>query len=864
MRSPIFLLLWGALSINAAQAQISSNVTLLVQYHNPSLPISGDTRYNDVWGYVDCEGDEYAILGSAHYVHFFNLANPASPQLVDQFSGGSTTVWRDMKTFRDRAYSVCDNCSEGLMIFDLSNLPASVTKTNQTTQFFSRAHNIYIDEEAGRLYVAGSNTKSNGVIILDLNGDPDNPTQIGNPTLPGGYIHDIFVRANKGYCSHGTNGYWVYNFANPQNPVLLGTLTDYPQEGYNHSSWLTDNGQHVVMADETHNKGLKIVDVSDLSDMTVTDVFRSALLAPADTASIAHNPFIRDNYVFISYYHDGMQVFNISNPNNAVKVAWYDTYPANTNYSGFKGCWGVYPFLPSGKILASDMTNGLFIFSLNNITLDPIPYPSYPTPTISLQGGNPICEGQTVTLNAHPSATDAEWFFNGNPLPDQGTSIQVGEDGVYSAILYNGHCGIQSNSINLDVIPHPNPALTPLGNTTICQGQSVFLSVDPTATAVHWYRNGSLYQIGGYLLQVQQAGTYHAILFNQICPIQTNSVIVQVIPYPSPNITLTGNPVICQGETVTLNVSPSATMVHWFRNGALHQVGGSQLVVGQSGLYYALVFNQNCSVQTAAYNIVVLPLPNPEITPLGDPVLCEGESIYLSANPTNATTVHWYRNGVLHQVGGFLIEVDEAGAYSAILFNQFCPIGSNTVVVEVVPFPDPDIVVSGETSICEWGSVMLSADPTAGSISWYLDGQSLNWEEPQIVAQVEGTYFAVLSNQDCTIQTELVEIEVTPFPDTQIAIQGGPSICEGESVTLSVDPSATSVEWYLDGELLVGEEALQIEVHTGGTYSAILSNQDCTIESEQVVIEVIPFPIRKSLLSGESSICEGESVLAKR
>ncbi|MBK6901776.1 MAG: hypothetical protein IPH04_02910 [Saprospirales bacterium] len=50
MRSPIFLLLLGALSINAAQAQISNNVTLLGQYHNPSLPIAGDTRYNDVWG----------------------------------------------------------------------------------------------------------------------------------------------------------------------------------------------------------------------------------------------------------------------------------------------------------------------------------------------------------------------------------------------------------------------------------------------------------------------------------------------------------------------------------------------------------------------------------------------------------------------------------------------------------------------------------------------------------------------------------------------------------------------------------------------------------------------------------------------
>ena len=80
--------------------------------------------------------------------------------------------------------------------------------------------------------------------------------------------------------------------------------------------------------------------------MEVTDLFRSTLLAPEDTASIVHNPFVLGDLVFLSYYHDGVQVYDFSDPTNAVKVASYDTETGNTDYAGFKGCWGVYPYLP--------------------------------------------------------------------------------------------------------------------------------------------------------------------------------------------------------------------------------------------------------------------------------------------------------------------------------------------------------------------------------------------------------------------------------------------------------------------------------------------------------------------------------------
>ena len=80
--------------------------------------------------------------------------------------------------------------------------------------------------------------------------------------------------------------------------------------------------------------------------------------------SIPHNLIIKDNFVYLSYYHDGLQIFDVSSPSNPKKVGYYDTYLGN-NGSFFSGAWGVYPLLPSGNILVSDMQSGLFILEFN-------------------------------------------------------------------------------------------------------------------------------------------------------------------------------------------------------------------------------------------------------------------------------------------------------------------------------------------------------------------------------------------------------------------------------------------------------------------------------------------------------------------
>tara|TARA_B100001059_G_scaffold234091_1_gene275702 strand:- start:2532 stop:3125 length:594 start_codon:yes stop_codon:yes gene_type:complete len=117
------------------------------------------------------------------------------------------------------------------------------------------------------------------------------------------------------------------------------------------------------MQDENHGYDVKILDVSDLNNINILSIFNSGI----DPNSMAHNGIIKDNIAYIPYYHDGLRVFDISNPTNPIQIWEYDTYLPNDHIS-YKGAWGVYPYLPSGNIIVSDMQSGLYILNLSNST----------------------------------------------------------------------------------------------------------------------------------------------------------------------------------------------------------------------------------------------------------------------------------------------------------------------------------------------------------------------------------------------------------------------------------------------------------------------------------------------------------------
>jgi hypothetical protein len=66
--------------------------------------------------------------------------------------------------------------------------------------------------------------------------------------------------------------------------------------------------------------------------------------------------------LYVSHYRRGLAIFDASTPSQLREIGHFDTFLSpSANTAGFDGAWGVYPFLPSGTILISDINNGLFI-----------------------------------------------------------------------------------------------------------------------------------------------------------------------------------------------------------------------------------------------------------------------------------------------------------------------------------------------------------------------------------------------------------------------------------------------------------------------------------------------------------------------
>lgn len=380
-------------NVSILTAQDSLNMIRLARWDDDSLPIASpgnlNVQYSGCWG-LAVNGHEYAILGGARHVLIFDITNPTQPQLKAKYEGQTNTVWREFKSYKNRVYGVSDATNEGLMIFDFSNAPDTIKRTYFSNQLFGSAHTITLDTVSGRIYLNGQGNK---IRILDVSQDPDKPVLLGRPSVSGGYIHDSFVKGDTLYASSGYEGYFIYDCTNPDTAVLITSLP--PAGGYHHNSWLSKDGRYAYCTEEIPTgRPILIVDLQDIANANIEVVgsFLDQALPVGDKNAIPHNVYIRDSLLFDSQYEDGLLVYNISNPTAPALVAYYDTHPENTEYNTYYGCWGNYPWLPSGTIIAGDMQNGLQLLKMVQTTSTT---PQIPAPSVRIFP-NPVREVLTI------------------------------------------------------------------------------------------------------------------------------------------------------------------------------------------------------------------------------------------------------------------------------------------------------------------------------------------------------------------------------------------------------------------------------------------------------------------------------------
>jgi hypothetical protein len=204
----------------------------------------------------------------------------------------------------------------------------------------------------------------------------------------------------------GTAGLKIIDVTNKSAPVTLSTLT-YSQLGYVHSGWISSDENYIFLHDELDeqnfggNSRIRTINITSLTAPTVSTIYTGPTLA------IDHNGYTIGDKFYFSNYTRGIGVLDVTNPNAPVELGYFDTYPTS-NSATFNGAWGVYPFLPSGNILISDIQRGLIIVREQSGAPTPTPVASNTPTNTPTPSNTPIASNtptQTRTPTSIPTAT---------------------------------------------------------------------------------------------------------------------------------------------------------------------------------------------------------------------------------------------------------------------------------------------------------------------------------------------------------------------------------------------------------------------------------------------------------------------------
>ena len=410
----------------------------------------------------------------------------------------------------------------------------------------------------------------------------------------------------------------------------------------------------------------------------------------------------------------------------------------------------------------------------------------FENPVIS--GNLNICEGGSTTLTA--SGGNAYLWNNGAQTP----SITVNNAGTYIVTATSGNCSATA-SVTTSVISLPQVSIN--GNTVICSGIGTTLTANEGTT--YLWSNGASTQS----IIANNPGTYAVTVSDAAgC---TNSASVNVTLMD--NVTISGVPNICQGESTTLSVSNEGNYL--WSNGA----NTSFISVSQPGNYSVTVTLPNGCSSSATINVTEASNPTPAIS--GNTSICEGQSTTLTANGGNS---YLWSNGSSSNN----ISVSQSGTYTVTATNvEGC---SAIAQVNVTVNPLPNVYISGNCGFCQGGDVQLTANG-ANSYSWSNGSTNAN-----ITVSNAGTYSVTGTDANGCTNTATKSISVNPTYTIPLTH----SICEGESYNFY-------------GQSLT----------TAGTYTHTLQTvAGCdSVLSLTLSIKALPTPI----ITGNTTLCEGES-----
>lgn len=411
--------------------------------------------------------------------------------------------------------------------------------------------------------------------------------------------------------------------------------------------------------------------------------------------------------------------------------------------------------------------NGCSTTDSSLVTVNPVPGVTVADQT--------ICEGTsaTVTANIFPNGGTFLWTA---PAAVAGQTTQSVTDTPASTTTYSVRYTLSgceaTASGTVTVSPTPVISLSP-ANATICEGESVTLSVQSTAPggSYNWTPAG-LGNNSSVTVSPTTTTTYTVEHVISGCTSNQESSTITVNPGVTANATNDGP--ACEGVDVQLstNAEPGAIYSWTGPNGFTSAQQNPLLTntnAGMTGTYFLTVTRNGCEANSSTL-VEVASAPNISISP-ASPTICAGQEVTLTVNSTvTGGTFNWTPAG-LPNASSVTVSPNNTTTYSVTQVLNGC--SSNNANATVTVNPSPTAVPSNNSPVCEGDNVTLTANTVAGATySWTGPGGYTSTQQNPTIFGVDpqdaGNYVLTVTAAGCPSIPEPTNVQITPLEDASI------------------------------------------------------------------------------------------------
>ncbi len=443
-------------------------------------------------------------------------------------------------------------------------------------------------------------------------------------------------------------------------------------------------------------------------------------------------------------------------------------------------------------------------------------------PQFSLPNDTLICAYDSLTIFNPDTSYLFNVLWNTNDTINA-TTIPAGTTAWLKLTNDSSNC---SATDTMHIYSQAAPTANLGNDTAFCTGDSILLSIPLVNSSTYSWSTSS----SNNNLSVNQPGAYSITITDSIGCI--NSDTITVSENPLPQFTLGNDSVLCSGNSFYLLPSPIDQSWNFNWNNIFNTQG---LYIYQSGTNILEVTDtNNCSFSdTAVYTFNTM--PNLQLG--NDTVICEGDSITLSAGVSNYN--YLWSNGDTSSS----IIVSSSGVYSLVIFDS---IGCETTdSIEVTVQPLPSFTLGNDTTICPSDDVTFSA-PSNYTYQW-----STGVSYQSITVSQQGTYSVTISDAYSCSAADTVELNTSSLPNG--SIQGNFYACEGGEIELSINANGNAVSWSN------GSSDTAAVFSTSQNVYVTLTNADGCSVSDTAALSFYPLP--QPNLGNDTSLCANEFTL---